>query len=285
MSARLYASTVRSSALRTASDLRRGEYFAGLYIVGCASGFAARVVQSVQEVGWSDALFRTFGISVIVWGSCIAGISLVLRDQTPGVRSIEVALGALFIFSVVLPVGPLSWIAVAGLSLYILAFTDTVTTRRGAWILLAVTVPMLWSRMLFNFFAHPILAADASLVGWLLGTHRTGNLVAFADGSGELAIYPPCSSLANVSLAILCWVTFTQATSHKKSIYDFLWCAVACAAVVTVNVSRITILGLSEGNYSAFHNQWGDTVANMIMLALVIVISAAGVRRELFQSV
>ena len=256
----LNALAARGSLLQMTSDLRRGEYFAGFYIVGCASGFASRIVDSIHRVGWMDSFFGTFGISVIVWGSCIAGISLVLRDRTRGVGSLEIAVGAGFVLLVVLPITPLSWIAVAGLSLYILYFTDLPITRRGATVLLAVTVPMLWSRVLFQFFATFILAADAWLVGLLLGTQRTANLVEFADGSGQLAIYPPCSSFANVSLAFLCWVAFSQLTSHKRSNYDFLWCLAVCASVVAVNVSRMAAMGLSEGYYQALHNQWGDAV-------------------------
>ncbi len=65
-----------------AGDLHRGEYFAGLFIFGFASGFTSRIVHSIEEIGWADALFRTFGISVIILASGIAGISLIMRDHT-----------------------------------------------------------------------------------------------------------------------------------------------------------------------------------------------------------
>ena len=76
--------------------------------------------------------------------------------------------------------------------------------------------------MLFQLFANFILAVDASLVSWLLGTHRTGNLVEFADKSGQLVIFPACSSLANVSLAFLCWVTLVSwyHTKAPRPIYS-----------------------------------------------------------------
>ena len=182
---------LRGSVLSgVASEFRRGEYFGGLFILGCVSGLTARTVQSIDRLGWADAFLNTFEVSAIVWISCIAGVSLVLRDQTRGMRPQELALGAGFVFLVVIPVGPLSWLAVTVLSLYILVSTDVRTSRRGALILLATTVPMLWSRMLFQFFANPLLAADASLVHWLLGTRRAGTFVEFADGSGWLAILP-----------------------------------------------------------------------------------------------
>ena len=197
-------------------------------------------------------------------------------------RPQELALGAGFVFLVVIPVGPLSWLAVTVLSLYILVSTDVRTSRRGALILLATTVPMLWSRMLFQFFVNPLLAADASLVHWLLGTRRAGTFVEFADGSGWLAILPGCSSLANVSLAFLGWTTLTQMVCHRKSAYDLLWCSLACASVIAVNVARVAVLGLSQWHYATFHSQWGDAVANIITLILIAGTSAIGVRHELF---
>ena len=253
--------------------------------LGVSAASRTRIIQSIGQLGLTNSLFRTFGISAIVWFSFVAGVSLVLNDRTIGVRLREIALGLGFVFLVILPIGALSWIAVTGLSLYILFSTDVTTSRRGAYILLATTVPMFWSRMLFQFFSNLILDADASLVSWLLGTHRTGNLVEFSDKSGQLAIYPPCSSLANVSLAFLCWITISQLVSHRRSGYDFFWCFLACALVVATNVMRISIIGLSQWHYATFHNQWGDAVANLIMLALIVFTCAFGVRRELLQRI
>jgi len=143
-------------------------------------------------------------------------------------------------------------------------------------------VPMLWSRLLFQFFANPILEVDASLVGWLLGTPRVGTTVEFANGSGILVIFPSCSSLANLSLTVLCWVTVSQLVCHKKSAYDLIWFLLACAAVVTVNVTRVSIMGLSQWHYATFHSPWGNLVANVITSGLIVGFSVVGMRRELF---
>jgi hypothetical protein len=270
---------------RIANELPRGEFFAGLFVLGCVSGLASRVVQSINRLGWADALFNTFEISAIVWISCAAGISLVYRDRTIGVRSREIAIGLGIVFLVALPIGPLSWFAVTALSLYIIFTTNVASSRRGAVILLAATVPMLWSRLLFQFFANVILQIDASLVGWMLGTHRAGNVVGFADGSGALVILPACSSLANVSLAFLCWATVSQLVAHKNSAYDVLWCLMACISVVAVNVTRMGIEGLSQWHYATFHSAWGDAVSNITILILIVGFSVLGVRRELFADV
>jgi hypothetical protein len=47
----------------------------------------------------------------------------------------------------------MNWVAVTGLSLYILLFTNSTSSRRRGALTLALTVPMLWSRVLFAFFA------------------------------------------------------------------------------------------------------------------------------------
>jgi hypothetical protein len=269
--------------MRIANELRRGEYFGGLFILGCASALASRVFHSAEELGWTTAFFNTFGISVLVWISSILGLTLVVRDRATGVHRFEIALGACFVFLIILPIGPLGWIAVAGLSLYILFSTEIGDSRRGSIILLATTVPVFWSPLLFQIFARYILMADAVLVSWLLGTHRSGNVVELSDHSGQLVIFAPCSSMANMSLVVLCWITLTQVASHKKSNYDFLWCFLACVAVVAVNVSRMALLGLSEWHYAAFHNEWSNAVVNIITLGLIVGICALGIRRELFR--
>jgi hypothetical protein len=39
------------SVSRMARELRRSEYFAGLFILGCVSGFTSRITQSANRLG------------------------------------------------------------------------------------------------------------------------------------------------------------------------------------------------------------------------------------------
>src|SRR5262249_32068457 len=147
---------------------------------------------------------------------------------------------------------------------------------RGALILLAMTAPMLWSRLLFQIFAKPILDIDAALVALLLGTHRTGNMVGFLDGSGYMVVLPACSSLAHMSLALLCWVPTRQWVGHRWSGKDIIWAGLACASVIAVNVTRLSLMGLSHRHYEAIHNTWGDMITSSIMLALMVAVTVLG---------
>jgi hypothetical protein len=273
------------------AQLSRAELFAGLFLLGCANGLAGRIGQSLtQHDGWVVAVLATFKISIIIFVACFAGVALVFRDKADEVRSCDdgvqladLAVAAVFVALVLLPISPLSWLAVTALSLYILLFRGAGWSgHRGAIILLATTVPMLWSPLLFDFFATLVLQIDASLVGWLLGTHRSGNMVEFADHSTNLVIYPGCSSLANVSLAFLCWVTLSQSVRHKWHPQDLLWCLLTCTSVIAVNVTRISLMGLSLPYYHAIHNPLGDTITNAIIFGLTVGISVLGLRREIF---
>jgi hypothetical protein len=191
-----------------------------------------------------------------------------------------------------LPIGALSWLAMTMLSLYLLARPQNLLARpqtaerppelRGAVILLAATVPMLWSRLVFDLFANFILSVDAALVSRLLGTYRDGNMVQFADHSGTLVIFSSCSSLANVSLALLCWVTISEFLGHQRRTEDVFWCLLACLSVVAVNVLRISAMGLSLANYQLLHSPPMEALLNITLLILMVSICVAGTRREIF---
>jgi len=270
----------RSLFLTLRRSLPRDEFFAALYIVGCANGLGLNIIRSLISGDWTGGVQN---ISAIVLFACFAGVALLLRDKSDEIRPIDLGVGVVFLALIIFPVTELNWVAVTGLSFYILLFAnDGSVRRRGALILLALTVPMIWSKLLFSFFAKIFLEIDASLVGWLLGTARTGNIIGFADGSGNMVILPACSSLANVSLAFLCWVSVAEWVGHQRSRQDIFWCLLACASVVAVNVARISLMGLSHWHYLTFHYGWGATAANTITLALTVGITLLGVRREVF---
>jgi hypothetical protein len=262
--------------------ISRDHFFAGLYILGCANGLLGRLILTANLDSWTGAVLG-LDLNAVVLFACFAGISLIFSKSWEPIRAMDLAVAAVFIGLVALPIFALSWAAVTGLSLYILFFAKGPDDRRrGAIILLALTVPMLWSRLLFQFFAKPILDIDAMLVAALLGTQRAGNMVQFASAEGYMIVLAPCSSLANMSLAFLCWVSITQWVRHQWTPVDLLWSGLACASVIAVNVTRISIMGFSRSHYDAIHGEWGDLVTNTVMLMLMVAFSLISVRRELF---
>ena len=262
--------------------ITRNEFFAGVYFVACINGLLGRSIYTINLQGIQGAVLG-FEMNAIVLFACVAGILLVLSSARDRVTTLDFLVAAACLLFVALPIFPLSWVAVAALSIYVLwSANDGDQRRRGALILLALTVPMLWSRLIFQFLANYILDADAIMVTALLGTERFGNLVRFADGSGYMMISPACTSFANVSFAFLCWVAVTQWAGHKWSAIDLLWSSLACASVIFVNVARIALTGVSRGHYEAIHNHFMEGVIGFFILCLTVAFSVFGARRELF---
>jgi hypothetical protein len=263
-------------------SMTRNEFFAGLYILACANGLLGRTIYTLNPEGWRDVLLG-FELNVIVLSACFAGVYLIATSNRNQIRILDLVVASGLLGLVFLPIYAMSWVAVTGLSLYILFFAnDGAERRRGALILLALAVPMLWSRLLFQFFARFLLELDATMAAWMLGTERIGNLVRFADNSGYMVISPTCASFGNVTYAFLCWVVVSQWVNHRWRPIDFLWLFLGVASVVAVNVMRIALTGLSYSHYEAIHNQWAEMVLSIVFLCLIVGFSVIGARRELF---
>ena len=268
------------AALR--NSIARDEVFAGLYILGCVNGLLGHILLAIK----TDALSGLLQLDVIVLFACFAGISLVLSGSRDELQPVDIAVAAVFLGLVILPIFILSWLAVTGLSIYILLFAnDSPTRKRGALIMLALTVPKLWGRLLFQLFERPLLEIDAMLSAFLLGTDRVGNMVGLVDGSGYMVILPVCSSYTNLSLAFLCFVSVTQWANHRWSTIDALWLTLTCASVILVNITRIALMGLNHRYFEAIHGEWGATVVGSITLGITVGFSVLSARRELFSRV
>src|SRR5262245_12116908 len=98
------------------SALPRNELFAGLYLLGCANGLLGRFIQSASFDSWMGAI-TGLDINVIVLFACFAGISTLLaanQTQPDEIRPADLAVTAVFLVLVALPIFALSWLAVTG---------------------------------------------------------------------------------------------------------------------------------------------------------------------------
>lgn len=260
----------------------RDQLFAGLFVVACVNGFFDAAARSVQQLGWLEAVFVTFGISAIVLGACGFGIALLLHesDEVASQSDLGVALFALGMLC--LPFASLAWLILTGIALYALArSTAGSNRRRGAMILLAVTVPVFWSKLLFTVIGKPILQADAFLVSLATGAPRVGNVVGFAGGAGEFQIFPGCSSVSNMSLAFLAWVTVGQLVGRPLRFSDFSWYLLACFSVIAVNVGRLSLISFYPQHFATIHGPTGNGIVGWTIFVLIIGIISYGFRRDI----
>ena len=268
--------------------MSRDQFFCGLFILAAANGLEGWVVGSVVEQGWSDALLGSFGVSAVVWIACFASPALLYGSRLDEVITTPDAVIGLGVLAMtILPFPKLGWLALTALSLYMICVsTARSSRRRGAYIALAVTGPMLWGPALMDIFGPAILQADAILVSTVIGTDRVGNVFLSAIGSGGIptrfAIQPGCSSLHGMSIAVLAWVTIGNTLGVAWSARHLACGLLAAVSVLAVNVSRLSLIGLFPAHYSAIHGSPGSDIAAWLSLALVVAISLVGVGREAF---
>jgi hypothetical protein len=279
---------VSRAPLQRLCGISRDHFFCGLFILCAANGLEGFVLNSIVEQGWSDALLGSFGVSAVVWIACFAAAVLLYDSRLDEVITTpDAAIGLGVLAMTILPFARLSWLALTALSLYMLCVSPARSLRRrGAYIALAVTGPMLWGPALMDIFGPAILKADAILVSTLIGTDRVGSVFSAAIGSGgiptQFAIYPACSSLHGMSIAILAWITISNTLGVAWSARQLAWGLLAVLSVLTVNVSRLSLIGLFPAYYSAIHGSPGSEIAAWLSLALVVAISLVGVGRDAF---
>lgn len=270
----------------SALGVSRGELFAALSIVGFANGVAFDATRSVVRYGGWNALTSTFDISALVWIAFYVCPTLMAREPREALSRPDVAVASVAVVAFMLPVPWLSWFTLTGLASYLLYYSHVVrsqgypgTLDRGAWVLLAVTGAMFWGRLLLLLAGDHIVRADAVLVSWLTGTQRLDNILQSADGSGYVWIAPGCSSLTNVSLAVLCWVLFAQYHGLRGSRLNMGWCLLACLSVLSINAVRISLIVLHGEYYDVLHGRLGVGVAGWLTVLTTVAICYYGVRR------
>src|SRR5262249_52582813 len=105
-------------------SMPRDEFFAGLYILGCANGLLGRTLYALNLEGWRGATLG-FETNVIVWAAAFAGVYLLATsNRREQITTLDLVVAAVFLPFVIVPSYPLSWVGVTGLSLYIFLFAN-----------------------------------------------------------------------------------------------------------------------------------------------------------------
>jgi hypothetical protein len=262
----------------------RSHLMAALLILASINGLAPRAINSVILTGWDNAFFITFDVSVIVWGAWTSAcyLAVVANDANP-VRRLDIVVTCIILAIVALPVAQLSWFGLSLLSAYVFGtWPKGSLQRRSATIFFAVCVPMLWGPILLALAAEPLLKIDAFLVGTLVGTKQSGNIVTFVDGIHSMQIWPQCSSFHNISQAALAWVALSQTLGRDLRLRDVFWGGLAVTLAAAVNLGRLSLMAVSPQYFDTVHGPLGAQIAGGLTISLIAFVCIIGQRRELF---
>jgi exosortase/archaeosortase family protein len=258
----------------------RAGIFAG---AGVLAALNAQADQILANLGWNTlahSLLELGGVSVIIWFAIFATLKVGMEgdcDRLSG-RDAAVAVAVVTLCVVPLSFAAKAGLVLAGFYLFLTSRTNN-SSRRVSLMLLALTGPLVWGRALLAIFATPILSLDAHIVGSALGSTVQGNLVALPRGSGSLMIGEPCSSVHNISIAIVLWTTV--AVLFKLRL-DRQFAAVGIAMIAwmfVLNIARLAAIGLYPQHYDYLHYGEGAVLFGWAALIGAAFLAGYGVIR------
>ena len=260
------------------SGFSRGSVFTG---AGLLATLNAQADQILSTLAWQPPLevaFNLAGVSAVIWMAMAAAWKIGSEDTRPISGSLDYAvLGVVLLLSFV----PLSYAAQAGLLLsacYLLATAGRGgAARRSAIVLLALTGPLIWGRLILHLFEIPILSLDARVVGAAIGAEVHGNVVRFPGGNGQFLIGGLCSSVHNMSLAILLWTTAAMLFRIRVD-RRYVLVGVAMAALMyALNVARLSAIGLFPDSFDLLHFGAGAALFSWAGLLGAALLAGLGV--------
>jgi Transmembrane exosortase (Exosortase_EpsH) len=205
-------------------------------------------------------------------------------DRAQAARWQDLASITALLILLFVPAGRMIWVSATGLAGYLCFFNNGDRRLRSAGIVLAaLSVQALWGHLFFNLIALHLLRIETAAVGFLLemggaGTSWKGNIITGPTGFG-LAIFAPCSSFHNLSLALLCWVTVTRMRGQYWSRRTFVIGAIIGTTMIAFNFARLYLMALDADSYDLWHEGAGAEIFAVGASLSVLLISLIGIRK------
>ena len=258
--------------------LKRAPAFACAGVLAALNAQADLIINALTWQKPLEALTTLGGIAAVIWIAMYAALMLGFEESHRRIERKDALVLALVIGLCLLP---LSYAAQAGLLLcggYLFATSRTGdTSRRISIILLALTGPLIWGRIVLQLFATPLLWLDAHIAGAAAGTHVQGNMVQFADTSRNFLIGTQCSSVHNMSLAVVLWTT-AAALFNLRIDRGFVVAGAGMVALMFgLNILRLTLMAIFPANFEWLHAGLGADLFGWAGLAGAALLAALGV--------
>src|SRR5262245_33895828 len=112
-------------------SVNRPQLFCGLFILALVNGLADRASRGLSSFDLEALVAAVLSVSVVVWFSCFAALSLVLREQDrQPIRRADVLVALIVLALVVVPLKEPSWFALAALAMYVIATSQAGSPMR-----------------------------------------------------------------------------------------------------------------------------------------------------------
>lgn len=258
--------------------LPRPVAFAGCCIVAALNARMAPVAATIQQLGAQNAFFNLFEISAVIWFALYAAWTIAYNSNAdePYRRGDGPILAAMVV-AILLPMPILSIGAGFAAGLWLLLTSQSGTSaRRLAIIVTALTAQQIFGRLFLALFSEFILAADIILVELLSGLESHGNVVTRADGS-ELIVAAGCSSVRNLSYALLAWVTVAQLFRLRLDKRLIMYVAASMLAIFLLNSLRLFLMAWFPVHFEFLHEGSGAALFGWTGFLILAALAGAAV--------
>lgn len=266
-------------------SLKQSHLLVCVSLIGLLNASIKPALLMVQQKGLLTSLLQGFGISIVVWAS--VAMALIKIRQSPTLlsnnRNLFIIILVLIAFQ--LPSSTISWLSLAAFAA-VISFDsrNDFTTRVGGKILLAVALREPVSSNLLQLFSPVLLEFDAVMVQNLLGliqihTHVSGNVIENIHG-GSLIVLESCSSLINLSYALLCWYALSRFFMPEFRRKTFLSGFFVAVFIIILNQSRLALMLQDKDMIDFFHGLIGGGLYGVLILPIVVIITLRGIDFE-----
>lgn len=250
--------------------------FAGALAV--LNALADPILSSLRGLGLFGTLLSLAGISAVVWFALFAVLRIACDPESLETACPRWYRADPFVLMpiVALTLFPAPWpaaVAVFATGGWLIATARDGRSRRIALVLLALSGPLLWGRVILTLFAPALLALDGHIVGALAGTEATGNTVGFVGKGARFIIGGPCSSVHNISLAILLWSSIVALLDLRVDRPLIVAGVVAMAGMFALNIVRLTAIAYFPADFDSLHLGTGATLfswAGLLLAGLIV---------------
>jgi hypothetical protein len=265
------------------AGLNRPQLYAAAIALVAFNAVAAKVLQAFVESPPAGVLIGGLGANWTFWLALAACLRLAWTEAASPIRPADRWLCGAVAVCALVPIPQLSSLAATCLSIAILIDRQQgVRLKAAAIVLLAITVQVLWSRILMLFFLGPVTSFDAHAVSFLIQRPVHGADVDFADGSrNRLSILAGCTSVQNASAALALFTAVVRSVRPAPRLGEAAIFAGVFATVVAINLVRLVLMTQSLAMYHLVHDGPGWNTTEAIITAAALAWALWTVRREI----
>ena len=228
----------------------------------------------IENVGLTNAFFGLFEISVVIWFALYAAWTLARSEEAvaePWQRGDAIVL-ALLVAATLMPLPMPAIAAGCGAGLWLLLTSKPGSaSRRMAIILTAITLQQILGRLFMTLFSDFILAADIFLVDQVSVLEGQGNVLTRTDGT-QMIVSSSCSSIKNLSYALLAWVAASQLFAIPLTRRLMAYVLASMVVIFLINSLRLLLMGWYPEHFDYLHVGSGAALfgwSGFLLLALM----------------